>query len=78
MIDGPGGRIACVADVRGNISMFNQIADETDAQAIIHTGDFGFYERSSFERISDRYVSLISNVRAFCADRVASLSPFFL
>ncbi|KAN0062374.1 hypothetical protein ACQY0O_005256 [Thecaphora frezii] len=54
VIDGPSGRIACVADVRGNISMFNQIADETNAQAIIHTGDFGFYERSSFERISDR------------------------
>ncbi|EPQ25772.1 uncharacterized protein PFL1_06639 [Pseudozyma flocculosa PF-1] len=54
IIDGPSGRIACVADVRGNISMFNQIADETNAQAIIHTGDFGFYERSSFERISDR------------------------
>ncbi|PWY98644.1 hypothetical protein BCV70DRAFT_25350 [Testicularia cyperi] len=54
VIDGPGGRIACIADVRGNLSMFNQIAAETGAQAIIHTGDFGFYEPSSFERISDR------------------------
>lgn len=54
VIDGPGGRIACVADVRGNISLFNQIAAETRAQAIIHTGDFGFYDSASLERISDR------------------------
>lgn len=54
VIDGPGGRIACVADVRGNLSLFNQIAAETGAQAIIHTGDFGFYDNASLERISDR------------------------
>ncbi|KIS65848.1 uncharacterized protein UMAG_06226 [Mycosarcoma maydis] len=54
VIDGPGGRIACVADVRGNLSLLNQIAAETGAQAIIHTGDFGFYDNASLERISDR------------------------
>ncbi|SPO31409.1 uncharacterized protein UTRI_06539 [Ustilago trichophora] len=54
VIDGPSGRIACVADVRGNLSLFNQIAAETGAQAIIHTGDFGFYDNASLERISDR------------------------
>ncbi|GAC95098.1 protein phosphatase [Pseudozyma hubeiensis SY62] len=54
VIDGPGGRIACVADVRGNLSLFNQIAAETRAQAIIHTGDFGFYDNASLDRISDR------------------------
>lgn len=68
VIDGPSGRVACIADVRGNMSLFNQIAQETGAQAIIHTGDFGFYERASFDRISDRtlrhlvqYSSLISS-----------------
>ena len=54
VIDAPSGRIACVADVRGNLSLFNQIAAETGAQAIIHTGDFGFYDNNSLERISDR------------------------
>ena len=54
VIDGSGGRIACVADVRGNLSLFNQIAAETGAQAIIHTGDFGFYDNASLDRISDR------------------------
>lgn len=54
VIEGPGGRILCVADVRGNLSSLNKLAAETDAQAILHTGDFGFYEAESFERISDR------------------------
>ncbi|SNX87987.1 uncharacterized protein MEPE_06698 [Melanopsichium pennsylvanicum] len=54
VIDGPSGRIACVADVRGNLSLFNHIAAETGAHAIIHTGDFGFYDNASLERISDR------------------------
>ncbi|PWN38290.1 uncharacterized protein FA14DRAFT_119503, partial [Meira miltonrushii] len=54
LIEGPGGRILCVADVRGNLSSLNKLAAQTDAQAIIHSGDFGFYENESFERISDR------------------------
>ncbi|KAJ1032854.1 hypothetical protein NDA18_001577 [Ustilago nuda] len=72
VIDGPGGRIACIADVRGNLSLFNQVAAETGAQAIIHTGDFGFYDNASLERVSDRtlrhlvqYSTLIgANLRA--------------
>jgi hypothetical protein len=32
----------------------NSLASQTGAKAIIHTGDFGFYESESFERISDR------------------------
>ncbi|PWN49084.1 hypothetical protein IE53DRAFT_318251 [Violaceomyces palustris] len=54
VIEGPSGRILCVADVRGNISSLNKLAAENNAKAIIHTGDFGFYEASSLERISDR------------------------
>lgn len=37
------GRILCVADVRGELSKLNQLASDTGAKAIIHTGDFGFY-----------------------------------
>ena len=32
----------------------NQVAAETRAQAIIHTGDFGFYTRQSIQHMSDR------------------------
>ncbi|KAI9499272.1 hypothetical protein BDB00DRAFT_226710 [Zychaea mexicana] len=49
-----GKRILCTADVRGNISQLNVLAREANADYIIHTGDFGFYDRSSLDRISDR------------------------
>ncbi|KAG2174704.1 hypothetical protein INT43_005762, partial [Umbelopsis isabellina] len=49
-----GARILCVADVRGCISQLNQLAEKANAQYIVHTGDFGFYEHTSLERISDR------------------------
>ncbi|KAI9278615.1 hypothetical protein BDA99DRAFT_492643 [Phascolomyces articulosus] len=49
-----GKRILCTADVRGNITQLNVLAREANADYIIHTGDFGFYDRSSLDRISDR------------------------
>ncbi|KAF7732004.1 hypothetical protein EC973_007109 [Apophysomyces ossiformis] len=42
------------SNVNGNISQLNQLAQDTNAQYIIHTGDFGFYELSSLDRIIDR------------------------
>jgi hypothetical protein len=43
VLDTQHGRILCVADVRGKISSLNELAREANAQAIIHTGDFGFF-----------------------------------
>ncbi|GAA6048434.1 hypothetical protein NBRC10513_000574 [Rhodotorula toruloides] len=67
VINTEAGRILCVADVRGAISTLNTLAAEHSAVAIIHSGDFGFYEPSSLASISDRtlkhlvqYSSLIS------------------
>ncbi|GAA5918478.1 hypothetical protein JCM5296_006920 [Sporobolomyces johnsonii] len=54
VIDTEGGRILCVADVRGALSTLNALAAEHSAVAIIHSGDFGFYEPSSLSTISDR------------------------
>jgi len=54
VIDTQGGRILCIADVRGKLSTLNALAIEHNAKAIIHTGDFGFYEASSLSRVSDR------------------------
>ncbi|GBC06126.1 hypothetical protein RclHR1_06640004 [Rhizophagus clarus] len=54
VISTDAGRIICVADVRGNISQLNELAKETGAIAVIHSGDFGFYEESSLARISDK------------------------
>ncbi|ORX45908.1 hypothetical protein DM01DRAFT_1386446 [Hesseltinella vesiculosa] len=49
-----GKRILCIADIKGNLSQLNQLARDANAHIIVHTGDFGFYERASLPRISDR------------------------
>ncbi|WFD29190.1 hypothetical protein MSPP1_000196 [Malassezia sp. CBS 17886] len=54
IMDGTRGRVVCVADVRGNLRQLNQIAAETKASAIVHTGDFGFFTHDSPSRMSDR------------------------
>ncbi|PVF94031.1 hypothetical protein CPB86DRAFT_69156 [Serendipita vermifera] len=56
VLDTTQGRILCIADIRGNISHLNTLASEANAQAIIHTGDFGFIDADSLDRISDRSV----------------------
>ncbi|KKA24263.1 hypothetical protein T310_1696 [Rasamsonia emersonii CBS 393.64] len=47
-------RILCVADVRGNLKSLNELAKQARADHIIHTGDFGFYDDTSLERIADK------------------------
>jgi hypothetical protein len=34
----------------------NDLAKQARADHIIHTGDFGFYDDTSLERIADKYV----------------------
>ncbi|PGH33890.1 hypothetical protein GX50_03290 [[Emmonsia] crescens] len=51
-----GVRVLCVADVRGNLKSLNELAKQARADHIIHTGDFGFYDDSSLERIADKTV----------------------
>ncbi len=43
LLDTIHGRILCIADIRGRLSALNELAREVHAQAIIHTGDFGFF-----------------------------------
>ncbi|KAL7281972.1 hypothetical protein ACG7TL_003439 [Trametes sanguinea] len=54
VFDTAHGRILCIADIRGRLSALNDLAREANASAIIHTGDFGFFEASSLDRINDR------------------------
>ncbi|KAI0346940.1 hypothetical protein BDW22DRAFT_1351248 [Trametopsis cervina] len=54
IFDTAHGRLLCIADIRGRLSALNDLAREANAVAIIHTGDFGFFETSSLERINDR------------------------
>ncbi|KAL2174572.1 uncharacterized protein P884DRAFT_302446 [Thermothelomyces heterothallicus CBS 202.75] len=47
-------RILCIADVRGNLRSLNELARSARADYIIHTGDFGFYDETSLERIAEK------------------------
>ncbi|KAH8601485.1 hypothetical protein B0O99DRAFT_589522 [Bisporella sp. PMI_857] len=49
-----GIRVLCVADVRGNLRSLNDLAKQAKADHIIHTGDFGFYDDSSLDRIAEK------------------------
>lgn len=46
------------ADIRiislGNLKSLNELAKQANADHIIHTGDFGFYDETSLERIADK------------------------
>lgn len=50
LIDAVHGRILCIADIRGRLSALNDLAREVNAKAIIHTGDFGFFGATPFQR----------------------------
>lgn len=50
-----GTRILCIADIRGDLSLLNTLAASTRASAVIHTGDFGFYDENSLHTISEKY-----------------------
>ncbi|EKM75751.1 hypothetical protein AGABI1DRAFT_116217 [Agaricus bisporus var. burnettii JB137-S8] len=54
VLDSAHARILCVADIRGKLSALNDLARQENASAIIHTGDFGFFEHDSLARITDR------------------------
>ncbi|EXJ90754.1 hypothetical protein A1O1_03858 [Capronia coronata CBS 617.96] len=47
-------RVLCIADVRGNLKSLNELAKTAKADYILHTGDFGFYDNTSLERIAEK------------------------
>ena len=53
-LDSGHARVLCIADIRGKLSALNDLARQENAAAIIHTGDFGFFEANSLDRITDR------------------------
>ncbi|KAI9781744.1 MAG: hypothetical protein M1839_005737 [Geoglossum umbratile] len=54
VIQSGGVRVLCIADVRGNLRSLNELAKQARADHIVHTGDFGFYDESSLDRIADK------------------------
>ena len=46
--------VEATADVAGNLRSLNDLASQARADYVIHTGDFGFYDDSSLERIAEK------------------------
>lgn len=51
-----GNRILCIAEIRGQLSQLNNLAKKYKASCIIHSGNFGFFDSGSINRISPTYV----------------------
>lgn len=46
--------MAGLMGLTGNLKSLNELAKQARADHIIHTGDFGFYDDTSLERIADK------------------------
>ncbi|KAJ5172030.1 hypothetical protein N7492_004623 [Penicillium capsulatum] len=63
-------RILCIADVRGNLRSLNELAKQARADHIIHTGDFGFYDDTSLDRIADKTLKHVAQYSPLLPDNV--------
>ena len=51
-------RLLLISDTHGKLGIINELARHVRAEAVIHAGDFGFFDHGSFERLSDRELKL--------------------
>lgn len=52
-------RILLISDTHGNLDIVNEKAAQTNADFVIHAGDFGFYDEQSIFRLSPRELRLL-------------------
>ncbi|CZS96069.1 hypothetical protein WAI453_009732 [Rhynchosporium graminicola] len=65
-----GVRVLCVADVRGNLRSLNELAKAARADHIIHTGDFGFYDGSSLDRIAEKTLKHVAQYSPLISENI--------
>ncbi|KAI3335556.1 hypothetical protein F4824DRAFT_148164 [Ustulina deusta] len=63
-------RVLCIADVRGNLSSLNDLARQARADHIIHTGDFGFYDETSLDRIAEKTLKHVAQYSPLISENV--------
>ncbi|MFA5786282.1 MAG: metallophosphoesterase [Actinomycetota bacterium] len=51
-------RFLLISDTHGNLGVIGELAARAQADAVIHAGDFGFFDDGSYERLSDRELRL--------------------
>ncbi|WP_238552799.1 metallophosphoesterase [Legionella oakridgensis] len=52
-------KILLISDTHGNLDIINQLVAQTNADMVIHAGDFGFYDEQSIYRLSPRELRLL-------------------
>ena len=52
-------RFLLISDTHGKLGVINKLAARTQADAVIHAGDFGFHDEGSYERLSPREIRLL-------------------
>ncbi|KIX03876.1 uncharacterized protein Z518_07429 [Rhinocladiella mackenziei CBS 650.93] len=63
-------RVLCIADVRGNLKSLNDLAKTARADYILHTGDFGFYDNTSLERIAEKTLKHVAQYSPLLSENV--------
>jgi predicted phosphodiesterase len=51
-------RFLLISDTHGKLGIINELAARTQADAVIHAGDFGFHDDGSYEWLSEREIGL--------------------
>jgi len=51
-------RFLLISDTHGKLGIINRLVADVQADAVIHAGDFGFYDEGSYERLSERELRL--------------------
>ena len=78
MIDGYSIRLLLISDTHGRLRIINELASHVQADAVIHAGDFGFYDDGSYGRLSARELRLQvvhSDLSRSDKERILDLSP---
>ncbi|KAI5814507.1 hypothetical protein BZA77DRAFT_97526 [Pyronema omphalodes] len=70
IIEKAGVRVLCIADVRGHLRTLNELAKKANADYILHTGDFGFYDETSLDRIADKTLRHVAQYSPLLEDSV--------
>ena len=52
-------RALLISDTHGNIDIINSLVEKTKVDMVIHAGDFGFYNETSYRHISSRELLLL-------------------
>ncbi|KAI9818805.1 MAG: hypothetical protein M1827_007625 [Pycnora praestabilis] len=54
----------------GNLRSLNELARQARAEYVIHTGDFGFYDESSLERIADKTLKHVAQYSPLLSEQM--------